>query len=99
MREYLYYVYIMTNHKCGTLYVGITNNLIRRVSEHKEGTIKGFTKSYNLDKLVYFEDTNDVMSALTREKQIKKWRREWKIRLIEQSNPDWKDLYAELISE
>jgi putative endonuclease len=86
-----YYVYIMTN-RSGTLYTGVTNNLIRRVYEHKRKLVDGFTKKYNINKLVYFEETEDVMSAITREKQIKGWLRKKKIALIESVNPYWKDL-------
>jgi len=97
MRQY--YVYILANHKCGTLYVGITNDLIRRVYEHKNGKIQGFTKRYNINQLVYFEDTTDVTEAITREKQIKKWKRAWKIELVEKDNPQWRDLYLDLVAE
>jgi putative endonuclease len=86
-----YYVYIMTNGK-RTLYTGVTNNLYRRVSEHKEKLIPGFTKRYNIDYLVYVENTSDVVAAITREKQIKGWTRAKKISLIESSNPEWRDL-------
>jgi putative endonuclease len=94
-----YYVYILSSHKCGTLYIGVTNDLLRRVSEHKNGTFSGFTSRYSVDNLVYFEDTPDISSAITREKQMKKWCRAWKIKLIEENNPEWKDLYPELMSE
>ncbi len=93
-----YYVYILANHKCGTLYIGITNDLIRRVHEHKEGTIQGFAKRFHIHQLVYFENTTDVGAAITREKQMKKWRRAWKIELIEKDNPEWKDLYYDLVA-
>jgi putative endonuclease len=86
-----YYVYIMTNGK-RTLYTGVTNNLYRRVYEHKEKLIPGFTKRYNIDYLVYVESTNDVIAAITREKQIKGWTRAKKISLIESLNPNWRDL-------
>ena len=89
MRQY--YVYIMTN-KSKTLYVGITNNLERRVYEHKNSLIDGFTKKYHINQLVYFEETNDVTEAIAREKKIKGWLRAKKIALIESTNPDWKDL-------
>lgn len=92
-----FYVYILTNDRDGTLYTGITNNLIRRVYEHKNGEIEGFTKKYETNKLVYFEETPDVQSAITREKRIKKWRRSWKIELIEKDNPQWRDLYYDII--
>ena len=86
-----YYVYIMTNGK-RTLYTGVTNNLERRVYEHKMKLVPGFTKRYNIDYLVYFESTNEVISAITREKQIKGWTRAKKISLVESFNPDWRDL-------
>jgi len=86
-----YYVYIMTNQS-RTLYVGLTNNILRRVLEHKTGLIEGFTHRYNIDTLVYVESFGDVDSAIAREKQIKNWRREKKLRLINQENPDWRDL-------
>jgi putative endonuclease len=86
-----YYVYIMTN-KSRTLYVGMTNNLERRVSEHKQKFIEGFTKRYNITLLVYYEAYSDVRDAIAREKQVKDWRREKKIALIESLNPTWRDL-------
>jgi putative endonuclease len=86
-----YYVYIMTN-KSKTLYTGVTNNLERRVYEHKHKLVAGFTSKYNITKLVYYEETNDVQAALTREKQIKGWLRSKKIALIESENLEWKDL-------
>ncbi|MDK2982007.1 MAG: putative endonuclease [Chloroflexota bacterium] len=86
-----YYVYIMTNAS-NTLYIGVTNNLMRRVQEHRNGKIPGFTRKYNIHKLVYFEQGDDINSALFREKQVKKWRREKKIALIESINPEWRDL-------
>jgi len=87
-----YFVYIITNKKSGVLYTGITNNLARRVYEHKEKLISGFTSKYNLTKLVFFEETHDVKAAIAREKQIKGWLRKKKIELIESRNPDWNDL-------
>ena len=92
----IYYIYILTNKTNNVLYTGITNNLERRVGEHKGKLIAGFTKKYNLTKLIYFEETNDVNSAITREKQIKGWLRTKKIKLIESVNPAWKDLSNEL---
>jgi len=89
MKEY--FVYVMTNSS-RTLYTGVTNNLIRRVAEHKQGKVKGFTSKYNIKRLVYFESGSEINEALFREKQIKGWLREKKISLIEQENPDWKDL-------
>ena len=93
-----YFVYIMTNKKNGILYVGVTNNLLRRVYEHKNNMIKGFTSRYNLHYLVYYETVEDINSAIKREKQLKAWNRDWKIKLIEKNNPDWRDLYEELIN-
>jgi len=89
-----YYVYIMTN-KSRTLYTGVTNNLERRVYEHKNKLVPGFTSKYNITKLVHYEETNDVSIALAREKQIKGWLRSKKITLIESENPEWKDLSLE----
>ncbi len=90
-----YYVYILTNKTNKVLYIGITSNLIRRIYEHKNKLVEGFTKKYNLSKLVYFETTNDVNSALIREKQQKNWHRDWKLNIINKHNPDWKDLSEE----
>ncbi len=87
-----YYVYILTNKTNKVLYVGVTNNLIRRMYEHKNKLVDGFTKKYNLMKLIHFEATNDIHSALVREKQLKNWHRDWKIKMINEHNPDWKDL-------
>ena len=92
------YVYILASQRNGTLYVGVTNDLIRRVYEHKNGLIEGFTKEYGVDKLVHYEQTSDIHSALTREKQIKKWNRDWKLELIEKQNPGWEDLYDSIAS-
>lgn len=92
-----YYVYILASRKNGTLYIGVTNDLVKRVYEHKQNVIEGFTKRYKVHFLVYFEETTDIKSAITREKQLKKWNRVWKIKLIEQHNPGWKDLYYKLI--
>lgn len=92
-----YYVYLMSSQKRGTLYVGVTNDLIRRVWEHKHDVVEGFTKKYQVHQLVWFEETSDVTAALHREKQIKKWRRQWKIDLIEKENPKWDDLYDQLV--
>jgi len=89
-----YYVYITTNKKDGVLYIGVTNNLEGRISEHKERMYKGFTYKYGLDKLVYYEIYNDIKEAIEREKQLKKWNRDWKIKLIEEENPNWNDLFA-----
>ncbi|MHB8906829.1 MAG: GIY-YIG nuclease family protein [Melioribacteraceae bacterium] len=89
-----YYIYIMTNNS-KTLYIGITNDLKRRVYEHKMELIDGFTKKYKIHKLVYFEITSDINSAIKREKQLKNWHRQWKINLIETQNQDWADLAKE----
>ena len=97
MDESQYYVYLLASRRNGTLYVGVTSDLVKRVYEHKKDLVGGFTKRYHVHKLVYFETTGDIHSAITREKQIKKWNREWKINLIEKSNPGWKDLYFDLI--
>ena len=92
-----YYVYILASKRNGTLYIGVTSNLIKRIYEHKNNLIEGFTKKYNIHNLVYYEITEDVNSAITREKQLKIWKRNWKIELIEKNNPGWKDLYFDLI--
>jgi putative endonuclease len=88
-----FYVYLLASRKHGTLYLGVTNNLVRRVYEHKTKAAPGFTKRYKVDRLVWFEIYDDALNAITREKQLKKWRRDWKTRLIEESNPNWVDLY------
>lgn len=93
----IFYVYILSSKRNGTLYVGVTNNLARRIYEHKNKLIEGFTKKYNVDQLVYFEVTDDINAALAREKQLKHWNREWKIKLIEVENPDWVDMAAGLL--
>ncbi|HED07815.1 MAG TPA: GIY-YIG nuclease family protein [Ignavibacteria bacterium] len=95
MKEHNYFVYILSNWNNKVLYIGMTNNLERRLYEHKNKLIKGFTQKYNLNKLVYFEHTTDVNSAIQREKEIKKWRREKKNKLIETINPKWLDLSDE----
>jgi putative endonuclease len=91
------YIYILTNKKNGVLYIGVTSDLIKRIYEHKSGFVEGFTKKYNLYKLVYYEVHDDIVMAITREKQMKKWNRQWKIELIEKMNPEWRDLYDELL--
>ena len=93
----MYFVYILASRRNGTLYVGVTNDLVRRVYEHKNDLVDGFTKRYGVHLLVYYESTSEVTSAIQREKQIKKWNRAWKIELIERVNQDWKDLYNELV--
>jgi putative endonuclease len=91
-----FYVYILASKIGGTLYIGVTNDLIRRVAQHKAKLAEGFTKKYGVDRLVYFECFEDVEAAIHREKRLKKWPREWKIKLIEEKNPDWIDLYPEI---
>ncbi len=91
-----YYVYILASKKNGTLYAGVTNDLKRRVYEHKNNLVAGFTKKYHINLLVYFEETASIESAIVREKNLKNWRRDWKIKLIEQGNPEWEDLYDDL---
>ena len=91
-----YYVYMLASKRNGTLYIGVTNNLLKRVDQHKSNIVEGFAKKYNVHNLVYYEVHDDIYSAITREKQMKKWKREYKINLIEKSNPDWVDLYKDL---
>jgi putative endonuclease len=91
-----YYVYILASKRNGTLYIGVTSDLIKRVEEHKNNLVDGFTKKYNVHDLVYFENTDNIESAIKREKQLKTWKREWKLELIEKQNPTWSDLYKDL---
>jgi putative endonuclease len=91
-----YYVYLLASDRNGTLYLGVTNDIVRRVYEHKSKAVAGFTKRYAVDKLVWFEIYDDPTNAITREKELKKWRRAWKIRLIEELNPHWIDLYPQV---
>ncbi len=92
-----YFVYILASKRNGTLYIGVTNSLIRRVYEHKNDLVEGFTKKYKVHSLVYYEMTNDIKSAIEREKRLKKWNRKWKLELIEKMNPQWNDLYDGLV--
>lgn len=92
----MFFVYILASQTNGTLYIGVTNNLVRRVYEHKNKIIKGFTEKYKVDKLVYFEQFEDIETAINREKQLKTFKREWKMELIEKNNKSWKDLYKEV---
>ncbi len=92
-----YYVYILASKRNGTLYIGITSDLVKRVYEHKNNLVHEFTEKYNVHNLVHYETTGDVNGAIAREKQLKKWKRAWKIELIEKKNPKWKDLYFELV--
>ena len=91
-----YCVYILASKRNGTLYIGVTSNLPKRVHEHKSGVVEGFTKQYHIHMLVWYECTEEVEVAITREKQLKTWKRRWKLELIEKENPMWRDLYDEL---
>lgn len=91
-----YYVYILASGPNGTLYIGVTNDLIRRVYEHQSNAVDGFTKRYGVHRLVYFEETENVEAAIHREKRLKKWPRDWKKNLIERANTEWRDLYPDL---
>ena len=92
-----YFVYIMASERNGTIYTGVTNNLVRRVFEHKQGLLPGFTKDYDVKTLVYYESYDDVRIAIQREKNLKHWKRDWKIALIEGQNPEWHDLSDSLL--
>jgi len=91
-----YFVYILASARNGTLYIGMTNNLVRRVYEHRQGVVKGFTNDHNVKTLVYFETHADVTEAIRREKQVKGWNRKWKLDLIEKENPAWRDLWEDI---
>ena len=91
-----YFVYILASKRNGTLYIGVTNSLLKRVDQHKNDVLQGFTKKYKVHNLVYYETFGRIQDAITREKQMKKWKRAWKIRLIEESNPNWEDLFETL---
>ncbi|PJE59905.1 MAG: hypothetical protein COU85_01165 [Candidatus Portnoybacteria bacterium CG10_big_fil_rev_8_21_14_0_10_44_7] len=92
------YIYILTNKTNKVLYIGVTNNLVKRLSERKNKMVDGFTKKYNLNKLVYIEQTDGIRSAIGREKQLKNWHRQWKINLIEKENPGWLDLSQKIFT-
>jgi len=92
-----FYAYILASRRNGTLYVGVTNDLGRRIGEHKSGVVPGFTRQYGVDKLVYFEQHTSILEAREREPRMKRWRRAWKLELIEKLNPDWRDLAAEML--
>ena len=96
MKDRAYYVYILASRIGGTLYIGVTSDLVRRVYEHREKLVRGFTERYGLSRLVYFEQFEDVRAAILREKQMKRWRRAWKVRIIEEKNPNWDDLYPSI---
>lgn len=91
-----YYTYILASQKNGTLYIGVTGNLEKRIYEHREGLVPGFTRNYHVTKLVIIEEYSDIEQAILREKRLKKWNRSWKIELIEKHNPDWRDLWFDL---
>ena len=93
-----FFLYFMASQRNGTLYVGVTNDLVRRVFEHKQGLVKGFTKAHRINQLVYFEIFGDPTSAIQREKTIKGWPRVWKTNKIEETNPTWRDLYNEIVT-
>jgi len=90
------FVYILANKRNGTLYIGVTSDLPKRIYQHRSGSVRGFSSRYNVKRLVYFETFDEITSAISREKALKKWRRAWKLRLIEEKNPDWRDLYPEV---
>jgi putative endonuclease len=92
-----YYVYILTSKRNGTIYIGVTSDLVRRIDEHKRGLDDGFTNKYHCHQLVYLEEYKDIDIAITREKQMKEWKRKWKLELIEKLNPEWRDLWDDLI--
>ena len=96
--ERQYYVYLLASRKNGTLYTGVTSDLLRRVVQHKSGAVPGFTQKYGVHRLVYYEVFGDIEAAIQREKRLKRWRRSWKIALIEQMNPQWRDLYEDITS-
>ncbi|MHB1218774.1 MAG: GIY-YIG nuclease family protein [Alphaproteobacteria bacterium] len=93
-----YYVYLLASKRNGTLYIGVTNDLGRRVWEHRTGAVQGFTKTHGVHRLVHFETFDDPRSAIEREKKVKRWRRDWKTALIERENPGWRDLYDEIVT-
>jgi putative endonuclease len=93
----MYYVYLITNKPYGTLYTGVTNNLVRRIYEHRSGLAEGFSKQHELDRLIWYEVHQDIIPAIAREKSIKKWRRDWKINLVQAMNANWDDLYDSIV--
>src|SRR5690242_8794020 len=92
-----YFVYIVASKRNGTLYIGVTNDIVRRVLEHREGSVPGFTKKYGVKMLVYFEEFGEIGAAIQRETSLKRWNRKWKLDLIEKTNPEWVDLYERLL--
>ncbi|MBS0278384.1 MAG: GIY-YIG nuclease family protein [Proteobacteria bacterium] len=99
MKDHIYYVYMLASRRNGTLYVGVTNDIMRRTYQHKNELIEGFTKKYGIHILVWFESYGDIRDAIAREKQLKKWNRAWKIKLIEANNSGWNDLYERLLEK
>ena len=97
LEDMTYFVYILASQRNGTLYVGVTNNLARRIHEHREKIIEGFTSQYNVTKLVWFDQTDSIEEAISHEKRLKRWQRAWKISLIEKTNPSWNDLYESIL--
>ena len=93
----MYYVYLITNKPYGTLYVGVTSDLVRRIYEHRRGAVEGFSKQHDLGQLAWYEAHADVLAAIAREKLIKKWHRNWKVNLVQSSNPEWHDLYESIV--
>jgi putative endonuclease len=93
-----YYVYILASRKDGAIYLGVTNDIVRRIYEHRTSAVRSFTSKYNITRLVWFEIYDDPISAISREKELKKWKRAWKIQLIEAQNPQWNDLYESICS-
>ena len=98
-RDHVYFVYMLASRRNGTLYVGVSNDVLRRTWEHKNDLVEGFTKKYGVHILVWYEIHNDINAAIEREKRLKKWNRAWKIRLIEQNNSGWNDLYERLFGD
>jgi putative endonuclease len=96
-RDHTYWVYVLASRKNGTFYVGVTNSIERRVAEHKAKEVPGFTKRYGVDRLVFYREFGEVAAAIRFEKRLKRWRRDWKIRLIEEGNPHWEDLYLQMM--
>ncbi len=96
--NHMNYVYILASKRNGTLYIGVTSDLPKRIHQHKSGNHDSFTKKYDVNQLVYYEGIEDINSAIWREKNLKAWKRQWKIDLIEKNNPSWKDLYAEIVT-
>ena len=94
--EATYYVYLLASQRNGTLYIGVTGDLVRRIWEHREGAIPGFTRDYDVKRLVWYEQHGDIREAITREKRLKRWKRAWKLALIEDANPQWRDLWDDL---